>query len=47
MDVCNFLYSSQIFDSWSHTEIKELKMFGEKISRETNYIGELFLKNIF
>ena len=29
MGVCNFIYN-QIFDSWSHTEIKELQMFGEK-----------------
>ena len=30
MDVSNFTFKDQIFDSWSHTEIKELQMFGDK-----------------
>ena len=32
MDLCNFIYSDQLFSSWSHTEIKGLQMFGEKIA---------------
>lgn len=32
MDECNFIYNYQLFNSWSHTEIKELQIFGEKIA---------------
>lgn len=32
MDESNFIYSYQLFNSWSYTEIKELQTFGEKIA---------------
>ena len=32
MDESNFIYSYQLFNSWSYTEIKELQAFGEKIA---------------
>lgn len=35
IDVCNFIYSDQIFQSWSHSEIKELqKIPGKPITYE-------------